>query len=146
MIASTRPTCAMVGFDIWRPNYADMDNPGPEWVSAELRRIGHTGPLELISGNSHKTVPTYLAHHPDVFFDLITVDGDHSERGAERDLQDVLPRLSVGGIVILDDICSPIHPYLGAVWHRVVASDTRYMSWEYTELGYGVAFAVRKHA
>jgi predicted O-methyltransferase YrrM len=141
-----RPTCAMVGFDIWQPNYADMDNPGPEFVRAELRKIGHSGPLELVSGNSHETVPTYLAQHPNLFFDVITVDGDHSEAGAEQDLRDVLPRLTVGGIIILDDICSPIHPYLGAVWRRVVANDARYMCWEFTELGYGIAFAMRRQA
>lgn len=144
MIAGLRPTCAMVGFDIWQPNYADMDNPGPEWVRAELVKLGHTGPLELISGNSHETVQAYFAQHPDLFFDVITVDGDHSKAGAEQDLHDVLPRLHVGGIVVFDDICSPIHPYLGSVWRRVVAKDPRYRSWEFTELGYGVAFAVRR--
>lgn len=146
MMAAVRPACAMVGFDIWQPNYADMDNPGPEWVRAELGKIGHTGPLELFSGNSHETVPAYLAERPDLFFDVVTVDGDHSEEGAEQDLHDVLPRLNVGGVIVFDDICSPIHPYLGAVWRRVVATDARYLSWEFTELGYGIAFAVRRQA
>lgn len=146
MMAGVRPTCAMVGFDMWQPNYADMDNPGAEFVRAELTKVGHSGPLDLISGNSHETVPAYLADHPNLFFDVITVDGDHSEIGAEQDLRDVLPRLSIGGIIVVDDTSHPSHPYLWTVWDRQVASDPRYMSWEFTELGYGVAFAVRRKA
>jgi predicted O-methyltransferase YrrM len=146
MMAGVQPTCAMVGFDTWQLNYADMDNPGPVFVRSELAKVGHTGPLDLISGNSHETVPVYLADHPDLFFDVITVDGDHSETGAEQDLRHVLPRLNIGGIIVVDDTSHPSHPYLGTVWHRQVASDPRYLSWEFTELGYGVAFAVRRKA
>ncbi len=145
VVAAACPDCALVGFDLWdKPTYAGMPNPGPEFVRAELARLGHRGPLELIKGDSRQTVPAYLEAHPEAWFDLITVDGDHSEEGAAADLRLVLPRLKLGGVVVFDDICHPAHPYLHQVWRREVASDRRFACWEYTELGYGVALAVRR--
>ena len=146
MAAATCPECEIVGFDLWTPDYAGMPNPGPDFVRAEMRKLGYTGRLELITGNSHETLPRYFNQHPDAFFDLITVDGDHSERGVEQDLHDVLLRLKVGGVIVFDDICHPAHPYLGDVWRRVVEVNSRFVTWQFTELGYGVALAVRREA
>ena len=143
-VASQVATCDIVGFDRWEPNYAGIPNPGPDFVRAEMRRIGHIGKLDLISGDSHRTVPTYLKSHPDAFFELITVDGDHTEWGASLDLYHVLPRLKIGGAIVFDDIAHPTHPHLRRVWQRMVMDDARFVAWEFDELGYGVAFAVRK--
>ncbi len=144
MVAATCPDCEIVGFDLWTPDYAGMSNPGPDFVRAEMKKLGYASRLELIAGNSHVTLPRFFSEHPSVYFDLVTVDGDHSRRGAEQDLRDVLPRLKVGGIVVFDDICHPLHPYLAKVWQRVVISDSRFATWQFTELGYGVAFGIRK--
>jgi len=144
MVAGTSPDCHIFGFDLWMQNYANMPNPGPDLVRAEMLKIGHRGPLELVSGDSHKTLPRFLSDHRDLYFDLATVDGDHSRHGAEQDLRCVLPRLKIGGILVFDDIIHPDHPYLSGVWHRVVGSDSRFATWQFTELGYGVAFAIRK--
>jgi predicted O-methyltransferase YrrM len=143
-VAAKVPECALALFDKWVANYAGIDNPGPEFVAAELRRIGHRGPLEFISGDSHETLPAYWAKHPGTTFDLITVDGDHSDRGAAQDLRDVLPHLSVGGAVVFDDLCHPKHLSLRSVWTEVVASRPNMSSWIDTDVGYGVAFAIRK--
>jgi predicted O-methyltransferase YrrM len=145
MVAATCPSCDIIGFDLWAPDYAGMSNLGPDFVRAEMSKLGYAGRLELISGDSHQTVPRFFSEHRDAFFDLITVDGDHSKRGAEQDLRDVLPRLKVGGVIVFDDICHPLHPYLASVWQRVVGSDSRFATWQFTELGYGVAFAIRKN-
>jgi predicted O-methyltransferase YrrM len=144
VVASTVPSCAIVGIDLWIPNYAEMDSPGPDYVREELRRVGHTGTVELISGDSHKVLPELLQKRPYLTFDLITVDGDHSPQGARRDLNDTLPRLRIGGAVVFDDIAHPLHPQLLKVWRRTVASDPRYSSWEFDDVGYGVAIAVRR--
>jgi len=144
MMAATCPSCDVVGFDLWTADYAGMSNPGPDFVRAEMSKLGHTGRLELITGDSHKTLPRFFSEHHDAFFDLITVDGDHSKRGAEQDLRNVLARLKTGGIIVFDDICHPLHPYLASVWQRVIGSDSRFATWQFTELGYGVAFAIRK--
>ncbi|HOG45122.1 MAG TPA: class I SAM-dependent methyltransferase [Anaerolineae bacterium] len=144
MVVSACPRCSIVGFDMWAADYAGMANQGPDFVRKEMVRLGHAGELELVSGNSHSQLPVFLGKNPGAFFDLITVDGDHSRRGAEQDLRDVLPRLKVGGVLVFDDICHPAHRYLADIWQRTIVSDQHFATWQYTELGYGVAFAVRR--
>lgn len=143
-VASLAPSCAFSLFDSWIPNYAGMENPGPEFVKTELARVGYRGTCEFIDGDSHHTLPRYFAANPDVAFDLITVDGDHTDAGASQDLCDVLPRLAVGGALVFDDISHPSHPGLRAVWRRLVVDDLRFSSWSFEDIGYGVAFALRK--
>jgi predicted O-methyltransferase YrrM len=146
MVASAAPECALYGFDMWVEDYAGMPNPGGDFVKQEIQRTGHTGEIQMISGDSHVTVPRFLAEHAGengLELDLVTVDGDHSYEGALADLREVIPRLSVGGVIVFDDIVHPKHPYLAEVWRRAVAEDGGLTAGEYGELGYGVAFAVR---
>lgn len=144
MVASQSPECQIVGFDIWKQNYAGMPNPGPEFVRNEILKFDYKGKLELINGNSHETVKKYFKEMPDIYFDLITVDGDHTREGAAEDIADVLPRLKIGGVVIFDDIIHPQHKYLHDVWKHYINEDNRFVSWEFDALGYGVAVAARK--
>jgi predicted O-methyltransferase YrrM len=132
-----------VGFDMWMENYAGMENPGPAFVKSEMKKVSPSAKVQLIDGNSHQTVPEFLRANPATMFDLITVDGDHSEKGALQDLRDVLPTLSIGGAIVFDDISHPQHPYLIKTWRKALAEDGGLASYEFTELGYGVAFAVR---
>lgn len=143
-IAAEAPECDIVMFDMWQQNYAGMDNPGPELVAAELAKAGHKGKTEFVNGNSHETLPAYFRNHPDAVFDIITVDGDHTNTGAAQDLADVLPHLAIGGAIVFDDVCH--HKLLGLkqVWGRLIADDRRFSSWIYDDVGYGVAFAIRK--
>jgi predicted O-methyltransferase YrrM len=144
-VVSANPQCSLVMFDMWVEDYAGMENPGPDFVRQELKRIGYCGDMKFIDGDSHVTVPSYLARNPDESFDLITVDGDHSPEGAAQDLCDVLPRLKIGGAIVFDDVCHPLHPELSKVWNDVVASDPRYSVFTYADCGYGVGFAIRKY-
>lgn len=143
-VASNTPDCDMAMFDMWIPNYAGMDNPGPRFVQDELAKVNHRGAAEFVDGDSHETLPRYFERFPQATFDLVTVDGDHSEAGAAQDLCDVLPHLSIGGGVVFDDICHPDLPGLSDVWQRLVVGDPRFSSWGYEEVGYGVGFAIRK--
>lgn len=143
-VASTNPNCALVLLDMWVQNYAGMENPGAAFVRQELIRVGHQGPLRFIEGDSHKTLPALFREIPDATYDLITVDGDHSTKGAIQDLCDVLPRLNIGGAIVLDDVCHPLHPELADVWRELVTSDSRFSSFTYADVGYGVGFAIRK--
>lgn len=145
MVAAAAPECAIAGFDLWAGEYAGMANPGPDFVRDELKGLGHKGDLTLIAGDSHRRVPEYLAANPDLFFDMITVDGDHSRAGAVKDLRTVTARLSVGGVLVFDDIVHPSHPYLGRLWRKEIASDPKFACWNFDELGYGVALAIRKY-
>lgn len=134
----------IVAFEMWQKNYAGMENPGPDFVRDELKKHKHKGKITFIDGNSHITVPEYFRQNPEMKFDLITVDGDHSEEGAYKDLCDVIPHLAIGGVIVFDDIAHPMHQYLLKVWHQVLEKFPYLSGYEYTEVGYGVAFAIRK--
>jgi hypothetical protein len=67
-----------------------------------------------------------------------------SEEGDLDNLKNVMPHLSVGGALVFDDIAHPAHPYLLNVWKKTMAMFPFLSSFEFTELGYGVAFAIRK--
>lgn len=145
MVASQVPHCKVVGFDMWIENYAGLDNPGKKHVLKELKKVGYDGDVTFIDGDSKSTVPRYFRENPDMYFDLITVDGDHSLGGAKCDLENVMPRLKVGGVLVFDDICSQEHPYLGKLWKKSVEDNPRYMSYSFSEVGLGVGFAIRKY-
>ncbi len=143
MVAHRAPDARLIGFDMWMPDYAGMPNPGPDFVRSELRSVGHRGPVELHSGDSHETVPAFFQREPDATVDIITVDGDHSEEGALADLRTVIPHLSVGGVLVFDDIVHPSHPYLLDIWRDAIAEDGGLVGAEFVEVGFGVALAVR---
>jgi predicted O-methyltransferase YrrM len=141
VVGAASPECAIYGFDAWLEDYYGIDNPGPDFVRSEMAKVGYRGELTLISGETRQTVPKFLEEHPDLYVDLITVDGDKSIAGCASDLASTLPRLKVGGIVILDDL--PRVPTLRPVWDRLVRRDTRYATWEFEDSGLGVAAAIR---
>ncbi|MFV0420823.1 class I SAM-dependent methyltransferase [Oleidesulfovibrio sp.] len=143
MVVSQQPQVQITAFDMWLTDYAGMENPGPEFVREQMQILGHRGTLDFINGNSHETLPAYFAQNPAASFDLITVDGDHTPEGAVQDLEDVLPHLRIGGAVVFDDIAHPAHPELAQVWRDVVLARPEMSGFEFTELGYGVAFAIR---
>ncbi|MCC5823302.1 MAG: FkbM family methyltransferase [Phycisphaerales bacterium] len=117
------------GFDLWIPEYGSIpdqkihtENPGPDFVREELRRVGAAEPLELKAGCSHKTLPAFFASHDTPQeFDLILVDGDHTADGARQDLQHAFDHLAPGGAILFDDISHPSHPELLDVWESFQA-------------------------
>jgi predicted O-methyltransferase YrrM len=143
-VASRAPECALALFDMWMENYAGMANPGPDLVRDELAKVGHRGKVEFVDGNSHATLKRYFRDQPEALFDLITIDGDHSEAGATEDIGDALPRLAIGGALVLDDISHPAHPELRRVWERMLVGEPRFSTWSFTDVGYGVGLALRK--
>lgn len=144
MVARGCPSVNIVAFDMWMENYAGMENPGEDFVRQELIKQGHSGDVFFINGNSHQTVPDFFKQYPDTYFDMITVDGDHSVEGAFDDLCNVIPHLSVGGVLIFDDISHPAHPDLLGVWRKAMTQFPFLAGYEYTNAGFGVAFAIRK--
>jgi predicted O-methyltransferase YrrM len=144
MVASQRPRCDIAGFDLWIENYAGMANPGEDLVRDQLRRVAYQGAADFIAGDSKTTIPAYFRSHPDRFYDLVTVDGNHSRRGASADIVNVIPRLRCGGALVFDDICNPAHRDLEDVWQRLVVKSERFAAYSFTELGFGVGFAIKK--
>lgn len=143
-VARGCPSVNIAAFDMWVQGYAGMDNPGPQFVQSELVKHGHTGKISFINGNSHETIPAFFKQYPAITFDMITVDGDHTDAGAFDDLKNVIPHLSVGGVLVFDDIAHPAHPYLLNVWKKALSTFPYLTGFEFTEIGYGVAFAIRK--
>ena len=144
VVANAAKTCRIYGFDMWMQDYAGMPNPGPEFVESEIKRLGYQQELTLISGDSHETVPAFFSENPNTTFDLINVDGDHTDAGARADLETVIPRLALGGVILLDDIVHPQHRYLETIWDELIGRNDRFSSVKYRDLGYGVAAAVRR--
>jgi len=143
VVARRVPDCAIVGVDFWNEDYAGITNPGEAHVREVMTAAGHTGELRILSGDSHAVIPQLFADEPDLSFDLITVDGDHSVAGARADLEAVLPRLRVGGAIVFDDVSHSAHPSLARVWEKATA-DRRFGRWSFDDVGYGVAVAVRR--
>lgn len=144
MVASQSPECYIAGFDLWVQNYAGMDNPGTDFVRGELEKVGFKGRVEFFSGDSKVTVPKYFTEHPDTYFDLVTVDGDHSSGGATIDLKNVMPRIKIGGALVFDDICSPEHLYLRKVWDKLIVNNPGFSAFSFDEIGLGIGFAIRR--
>jgi predicted O-methyltransferase YrrM len=143
MVASGAPSCHIVACDLFIENYADMDNPGAEFVRAQLERLGFAGRLDFVVGDSTKVLPQFFERNPDLFFDLITVDGDHTAKGAAIDLRNVKPRLKIGGALVFDDVSNQSHPELQGVWDEVVVADPNFSTFTFNEIGFGVGVAVR---
>src|SRR5262249_631833 len=144
MVASRVPGCRIVAADMFIANYGNMDNPGPDLVRSELRRVGYDGPIDFLIGDSAKTLPAFFRAHPDDYFDLITIDGDHTPAGARRDLRAAMPRVKLGGALVFDDITNPAYPWLRGVWERTVVADPRFSTFTYADIGFGIGFAIRK--
>ena len=141
VVGMVSPACAIYGFDRWIEDYAGTSNPGPDFVHAELARVGHHGDVTLVSGDSRRTLPKFLAARRGLYFDLVTVDGDKSVSGIASDFAHALPRLKVGGIVVFDDLA--VKPVLRRIWDRVIRDDRRYVEWECDNGTHGVAAAIR---
>lgn len=90
------PDTTVVSFDLAAYDYSD---------AAEAHIDEHfPGRHTLIRGDSHTTIAAYAKEHPDVRFDVIFIDGDHSVEGARADLDDLRPLATADSIVIMDDI------------------------------------------
>jgi predicted O-methyltransferase YrrM len=144
IVAAAAPQVRIWGFDLWIPEYAGMPNPGPSFVRDEVARLAPAVDLTLVSGDSRVTVPDFFEAHPDLRFDLVTVDGDHSREGAAADLAHVIPRVKAGGVLTFDDIAHPQHPWLAEVWRDLVVGSRQFDCAAFGELGFGVAVAVRR--
>jgi predicted O-methyltransferase YrrM len=101
IVGGRRKTAELVGFDLWVANYAGAANPGPGFVKSELLKVGHTGPVDLISGDCAVTVPAYRS---DRLFPLMLSDATHSANSVYRDIGNCLPLIAPGGFLVVDDL------------------------------------------
>lgn len=100
LVGARCPEAHLTGFDNWTAGYGGAPNPGPDLVESELEKIGHTGEVELITGNIEHTVPGYKGDP----FPLILVDAEHTRAGQLRDIRNALNHLEPGGYLVVDDL------------------------------------------
>lgn len=144
-IVAGNPNVELHLMDSWRPVYSDRPNPGPVLLREQLKAAGHRGNAIFHQGNSHTLLPQLFQQNSGMTFDLIVVDGDHTESGADADLRDVFPHVSPGGIVIFDDLIHPQHGYLLDLWHRWRDRlEGEFDFAEYLDDGLGVGWAIRR--
>jgi len=114
-----RPThVALV--DIWDPRYCNHgygDERHIRRIFSE-RGLDH-GIAQFVNGDSHITIKTQLRGRA---FELITVDGDHTDAGLLADLTDSWPLLRAKGLMVVDDIGHIEYPGLKGVFDRWLAS------------------------
>lgn len=109
-VLSHAPIKVAAGVDLWSGEYAGLPNTR-EFTAAQLERhrqaTGGKYDLHLLQGNSHKVLKDLLQKK--CFFNLINVDGDHTDEGAMEDLEDALKLLTPRGAILFDDITHASH-------------------------------------
>lgn len=96
--------------DLWSGKY-ERGYADHAHIAEQLRQRGYKGTVEYIDGNSHMLLPTLQPRLLEAF-DLILVDGDHTETGARADLNDCWPLLAVGGHLVFDDLLHKSYPHM----------------------------------
>jgi hypothetical protein len=84
-----------------------VENAGEQSISKEqlrevMRKKGIDKNVELVEGDVVKTVPAYVATHPDLTISLLNLDTDIYDP-AVAVLEHLWPKLVPGGVLILDD-------------------------------------------
>jgi ADP-heptose:LPS heptosyltransferase/peptidoglycan/xylan/chitin deacetylase (PgdA/CDA1 family)/predicted O-methyltransferase YrrM len=106
----------VTGVDLWSGNYASLPN-ALDFAKMQIARfqqgVGQQSPIELVQGNSHVILKQLIMQMRK--YELITVDGDHSDAGAMSDLEDAYLLLEERGIIVFDDIIHPSFPTLLSV-------------------------------
>lgn len=103
--------------DTWGGVYGGTARGSHRHIEDLLASLGYAGQTRFLDGDSTVLIPTLRET-----FDLILVDGDHSEQGAAIDLSNVRGLLAPGGRILFHDICHPAHLELRGVLNRFVAS------------------------
>ncbi len=107
----------------------DMDYFGPHIES---------GRVLLHESRSHDAIPRF----EDDYFDVVYFDGDHSYSGVVSDIQDSLPKVKKGGLMVFNDytVYSPLDgtPYgvLNAVNQLLCAEDVEIAAFALNPYGY----------
>jgi len=103
----------------------------------EFLEIRFPGRLQVVVGDSQRTVPEFVEARPDVKCDLMLVDGAHGYLEAYMDLKNMMALAACNNILIMDD-CNCLAPnapetlaWRGAVEDGLV---TEMDAWHYDEV------------
>lgn len=93
--------------DTWGSQYGGSGRGNHKHIDKILETIRYKGIVKYLDGDSKYMIPTLNEE-----FDLILVDGDHSDKGAYKDLVNVWRLLKKGGLLVFDDVKHIAHKYL----------------------------------
>ena len=103
--------------DDWGGGYGGTARGSHQHVAELLTSWGYTHEVQWVDGDSHQVLRPAIEGQT---FDLILIDGDHSEAGARQDLMDVYSSLAPQGLLLFDDVYFASHPWLTDVLHKFV--------------------------
>jgi len=106
-----------VGFNAGFSSYIFLDtNPDIKVVSFDLVKYSYVksakkmidkkfpGRHILIYGDSKQTLPKFAEENPDIYFDLVFIDGGHDYKTAKSDIINLRRLSTKDTIVIIDDL------------------------------------------
>lgn len=96
--------------DMWGLDYGGTGRGNHNHIEQFLKEWGYAGETRFLDGNSHNILPRLIQDGME--YDLVTIDGDHSEEGGKKDLWDGWALVKSGGWIVFDDITHVGHPYL----------------------------------
>ena len=134
LVVAANPTLErLVICDTWGGIYGGTGRGSHRHIEELLASLGYAGVVRFLDGDSLELIPTLRET-----FDLILVDGDHSEDGAAADLSNVRPLAAPGGRILFHDICHPAHPGLRGVLDRFVSKEGAHVEIHTEAEGFGV--------
>lgn len=105
--------------DQWTATYGGSGRGSNAHIKRLLAELEYKGDTHFLDGDSKVQIPTLRGCK----FDLVNVDGDHSDAGALIDLTNCWPLVAPGGFLTFDDIVNDSHPTLRRVfWDFVKAA------------------------
>jgi len=132
-------TCDIVSHD--QPVYRTPISGDRVWTRAELWESIATGKrIRFVHGDS-RALAIALMEDADggMTFDLVYVDGEHTEEAVMRDYANLLPFLTDSSVLIFDD-CDPRFPGVERAVNRIVQQrDTTIELIRFAPAAYGVA-------
>lgn len=99
--------------DTWEQGHGGSGRGTHFHIASLLDDLGYKGKRTFLSGDSLMLLPTL---HDS--FDLVLIDGNHTDRYAEADARQGWRLLRPGGILLFDDITHPAHT-LQPVYERL---------------------------
>lgn len=90
-----------VDFTVFDIGHHAYTRPAIEYMKTQFPHAR----IEYVEGDSTTTMPAWIAERPEMehSYDLVHVDGGHSEHCIRNDLRNAIVLAKLGGIIIVDD-------------------------------------------
>jgi predicted O-methyltransferase YrrM len=142
VVQNSRALEEIVICDPWGTEHGGSGRGNHEHIAALLTDLGYRGRVDWLDGDSHKVLKPGIMGRE---FDLILIDGDHSQAGATQDLMETYEHLAPKGYIVFDDITHPNYPFLQAVARHFVETNHDFrLVIEVLDQGSGLSIIARR--